>query len=133
MNFVNNLIGQILKFAAESEVKYHVNPWIFCILFFGSAIPLYYGYYRIGRSFIKLEKKKVSRKQVDKRELKIGLTIAIIAWWLPYLYVFIFGRLPAQLMTWFVIFVLVMGVFFVNTLRRKIKPSDKHEDNSPIS
>jgi len=102
-------------------------------LFFGSAIPLYYGYYRIGRSFIKLEKKKVSRKQVDKRELKIGLTIAIIAWWLPYLYVFIFGRLPAQLMTWFVIFVLVMGVFFVNTLRRKIKPSDKHEDNSPIS
>jgi len=102
-----------------------VNPWIFGILFFGSAIPLYYGYYRIGKSALEFENRKFKRKKIDKQELKIGVIISVVAWWIPYLYVILFGRLPLMLWIAFFAFVLIMGIFFVKTLRDKISKAEK--------
>ena len=74
MDVINSVIKSVIDFADKSEATYHVNPWVFCILFFGSAIPLYYGYYRIARSALKIEHGKLHRKKIDKSELKIGGT-----------------------------------------------------------
>jgi hypothetical protein len=125
MDIVNSAISAVIGFAAKSEATYHVNPWIFCILFFGSAIPLYYGYYRIGKSALKFEHGKLHRKEIDKTELKIGVVIAIIAWWVPYIYVIIFGKLPFYLWLIFAALVLVTGTFFLMALRKKILNAEK--------
>ncbi len=109
-----------MDFAAKSEATYHVNPWIFCVLFFGSALPLYYGYYRIGRSVIKIEEGKITRKHLNKKELKIGVMISSAAWILPYSYVLIFGKLPMDIILIFIAIVFVLGLFFVKTLISKI-------------
>jgi hypothetical protein len=127
MDIINLTIKYVLEFAAKAEADYNVNPWIFCILFFGSAIPLYYGYYRIGRSALKFEDRKLKRKEIDKKELKIGLTFSIIAWWLPYVYVIIFGRLPIEIWLVFYGFVAIMAVFFAKTLKQKISDAKKVE------
>ncbi|MEI7539610.1 MAG: hypothetical protein WCJ36_02475 [Candidatus Saccharibacteria bacterium] len=120
MDFVNQIIKLVTDFATKSEATYHVNPWIFCVLFFGSALPLYYGYYRIGKSVIKIEDGKITRKHLNKKELKIGVAITITAWWIPYLYVVLFGKLPLNLWLVFLSFVLVMGIFFMKTLISRI-------------
>ena len=124
MNIINTVINYLLDFAAKSEANYHVNPWIFCILFFGSALPLYYGYYRIARSALTFENRKLKRKDINHRELKIGITISVIAWWIPYVYVIIFGRLPLEIWIAFYVFVFIMGVFFIKTLLGKIKKAN---------
>jgi hypothetical protein len=121
VNILNQVQSSIIDFAARSEVTYHVNPWIFCIIFFGSAAPLYYGYYRISKSILVLEDKKIKRKSFDVRELKIGVTISVISWWLPYLYVIIFGKLPFYMWMVFILFVAIMGILFVSTLVSKIR------------
>ena len=125
MDLINSVINYVIEFAAKAEADYNVNPWIFCILFFGSAIPLYYGYFRIGRSALKIEDRKLKRKQIDKKELKIGLTISIISWLIPYVYVIIFGKLPVEM--WFVFFgfVILMGVFFVKELKERMYNAKK--------
>jgi len=128
MDIVNSIVKYLTDFAVTSEATYHVNPWIFCILFFGSAIPLYYGYYRIGKSTLKFEDRKLKRKQIDRKELKIGIIISVIAWWIPYLYVIAFGRLPWNYWLLFFLFVAIMGVFFVKALLGKIK-NTRNEDN----
>jgi len=120
MDFVNQIIKLVMDFAAKSEATYHVNPWIFCVLFFGSALPLYYGYYRIGRSVIKIEEGKITRKHLNKKELKIGVMISSAAWILPYSYVLIFGKLPMDIILIFIAIVFVLGLFFVKTLISKI-------------
>lgn len=125
MNVIDITVQYLRDFAMTSEANYHVNPWIFCILFFGSALPLYYGYYRIGESALKIEDRKLKRKKVDTRELKIGVTISVIAWWIPYLYVIMFGKLPLDIWIVFGVFVLVMGVIFVKTLIDKIVKATK--------
>lgn len=125
MDAINYAINYILDFAAKSEATYHVNPWIFCILFFGSALPLYYGYYRIARSALKFENRKLKRKDINHRELKIGITISVIAWWIPYIYVIIFGRLPMHVWAMFYVFIAIMGVFFVKNLKSRIAKSEK--------
>ncbi len=127
MDIISWVINYIVDFAAKAQADYNVNPWIFCILFFGSAIPLYYGYFRIGRSALKFENRKLKRKEIDKAELKIGLTISIAAWWLPYVYVIIFGRLPIEMWLIFYGFIAVMGLFFVKTLKQKISDAKKAE------
>jgi len=124
VNIINTVINYLLDFAAKSEANYHVNPWIFCILFFGSALPLYYGYYRIARSALTFENRKLKRKDINHRELKIGITISVIAWWIPYVYVIIFGRLPLEIWIAFYVFVFIMGVFFIKTLLGKIKKAN---------
>ena len=128
MDIINWAINYIVDFAAKAQADYNVNPWIFGILFFGSAIPLYYGYYRIGRSALKFEDRKLKRKELDKKELKIGLTISIAAWWIPYVYVVIFGRLPIELWLVFYGFVLLMGLFFIKTLKQKISDAKNGSD-----
>jgi hypothetical protein len=110
---------------ATSEATYHVNPWIFGILFFGSAIPLYYGYYWIGRSALKLEGKKLKRKKLDKRQLKIGIIISVVAWWIPYVYVILFGKLPFDIWVIFILVILITGIFFLKTLHNKISKAEK--------
>ena len=120
MDVINAALGYLQDFAVQADTVYHVNPWIFGILFFGSALPLYYGYYRIGRSALKIEDKKIKRKELDKKELKIGIMISSIAWWIPYLYVIFFGKLPVEIWVIFFVFVLAMGVFFVKTLRDRV-------------
>jgi|GEM_PF-888401 len=125
MDIINSIIKYLQDFVATSESTYHVNPWIFGILFFGSAIPLYYGYYRIGKSALEFENRKFKRKKIDKQELKIGVIISVVAWWIPYLYVILFGRLPLMLWIAFFAFVLIMGIFFVKTLRDKISKAEK--------
>lgn len=124
MNIINSAISYLLDFAAKSEANYHVNPWIFCILFFGSALPLYYGYYRIARSALTIENRKLKRKVINHRELKIGIVISVIAWWIPYVYVILFGRLPLEIWVSFYAFVFIMGAFFIKTLIGKIKKAN---------
>jgi len=128
MDIFNSVITYITDFAATSEATYHVNPWIFGILFFGSAIPLYYGYYRIGKSALKFEDKKLIRKKLDKRELKIGITISVFSWWIPYIYVIMFGKLPLNLWITFIVFVLVTGFFFIKALRDKVSKAEEEID-----
>ncbi len=125
MDVINATIKSVIDFASKSEAAYHVNPWIFCILFFGSAIPLYFGYFLIGRSFVRFEGKKLIRKKLDKNSLRLGVIVSVIAWWIPYIYVFIFGKLPVDLMILFVAFLILTGVFFVKTLRDKVIAAEK--------
>ncbi len=125
MDIINWAINYIVDFAAKAQADYNVNPWIFSILFFGSAIPLYYGYFRIGRSALKIENKRLKRKKFDKAELKIGLTISIIAWCIPYVYVVIFGKLPFEMWLIFYGFIAIMSIFFVKTLKQKISDAKK--------
>lgn len=122
---LNFVIEYLKDFAIKSETIYHVNPWIFGILFFGSAIPLYYGYYRIGKSVIKFEHKKFTKKNLDKKELRIGLSISIAAWWLPYVYIILFGKLPINIWIFFFVFVIITGIFFAKTLKDKIIAAEK--------
>ena len=75
MDIINSVIKYLTDFAATSEATYHVHPWIFGILFFGSAIPLYYGYYRIGKSALKFEDKKLIRKK-----LSVNITQLFVAY-----------------------------------------------------
>lgn len=114
-------IAYLLDFSKFVEENYKVNPWLFMILFFGSAAPLYYGYYRIGRSAVKIEDRKIKKKKLDVRELKIGIIIASIAWVLPYVYILFWGELPLKGWLIFAVFVVIMGFFFIHTLRAKIK------------
>jgi amino acid transporter len=125
MNFVNYITTYLTEFTKTAEQNYNVNPWIFGILFFGSAIPLYYGYYRIARSALTIKDKKIKRKKLDKKELRIGITISAIAWVLPYVYVALFGKLPTNYWIIFIVFVAVMGIFFIKTLKGKIKEAEK--------
>ena len=117
---IDAIVGYLQDFAIKSETIYHVNPWIFGILFFGSAIPLYYGYFLIGRSVLKFEKRKFKRKKVDKRELRIGVIISSVSWLLPYLYVILFGRLPLYLFLIFIIVISIIGLTFIKTLKKRI-------------
>ena len=59
MDIIDSIITYLKDFLFVSETTYHVSPWVFGILFFGSAIPLYYGYYRIGKSALKFENKNI--------------------------------------------------------------------------
>ena len=125
MDIINPVITYIQDFVSKSEATYHVNPWIFLILFFGSAIPLYFGYFMIARSALKIEGHKLKRKKIDKRELRIGIIISVVAWWIPYIYVMIYGKLPVNLWLIFFIFILATGFFFVKTLHSKITKAEK--------
>lgn len=126
MDIINTALNYLQDFAVKSETIYHVNPWIFGILFFGSAIPLYFGYFLIGRSFVKIENKKIIRKKLDKNGLRIGVIISVIAWWIPYIYVFVVSKLPTDILVLFVVFLLLTGIFFVKTLHSKITASVKN-------
>jgi Na+/citrate or Na+/malate symporter len=125
MSFINYIITYFTEFAQKAEQNYNVNPWIFCILFFGSAIPLYYGYYRIARSALTIKNKKIKRKELDRNELRIGIIIAVLAWMLPYVYMAYFGKLPMNYWLIFIGFVLLMAIFFVKTLKDKISEAKK--------
>lgn len=125
MDIIGSIIKYLQDFAATSEATYHVNPWIFLILFFGSAIPLYFGYFMIAKSALKIEGHKLKRKKIDKRQLRIGIIISVIAWWIPYVYVMAYGKLPLNLWLIFIIFILATGFFFTKTLHSKITKAEK--------
>lgn len=125
MDIINSLVNYLRDFAATSETTYHVNPWVFLILFFGSAVPLYFGYFMIAKSALKIEGHKLKRKKIDKKQLRIGIIISVIAWWIPYVYVMIYGKLPLNLWLVFIIFILATGLFFIKTLHSKINKAEK--------
>jgi amino acid transporter len=120
-----DIVKYLQDFAATSESTYHVNPWIFLILFFGSAIPLYFGYFMIAKSALTIEGRKLKRKKIDHRQLRIGIAISVIAWWVPYVYVMIYGKLPFNMWLIFIIFILATGFFFLKTLHSKITKAEK--------
>jgi len=123
---VESLISYIQSTASYAEQNYHVNPWLFIVLFFGSAIPLYLGYFLIGRSAVKIDGYKLKRRgKVNISELKLGVAVACGAWILPYLYVVLFGTLPMEIWIIFSIFVLIMAIFFVQGLRSKVIDTKK--------
>ncbi|MCX6728397.1 MAG: hypothetical protein NTV39_01345 [Candidatus Saccharibacteria bacterium] len=125
MDIINSLVKYLQDFAATSEATYHVNPWIFLILFFGSAVPLYFGYFLIAKSALKYENHKLKRKKIDRNQLRIGIIVSIAAWWIPYVYVMIFGRLPFGMFAFFIAFILATGFFFIKTLHSKITKAEK--------
>ena len=125
MDIINTTIKYLQDFAVTSEATYHVNPWIFLVLFFGSALPLYFGYFMIAKSALSIEGRKLKRKKIDKRQMQIGIIISIVAWWIPYIYVMIFGKLPINLWFVFIIFILVTGLLFIKTLHSKITRAEK--------
>ena len=125
MDIINPVITYVQDFVSKSEATYHVNPWIFGILFFGSALPLYFGYFIIARSALKIEGHKLKRKKIDKRELRIGIIISIFAWWIPYIYVIMFGRLPIEMWFIFILILTITGLLFLKTLRSKISKAEK--------
>ena len=116
---MDQIVNYVLDFAGKSESQYHVNPWIFIILFFGSSIPLYFGYFLIAKSALKFEGRRLKRKKINKKLMKIGIGVSIISWWIPYIYVIIFGKLPLELWLGFYTIILITGVFFVRTLIKK--------------
>ena len=126
---IDSIIKYLNELAITSQTVYHVNPWVFGCIFLGSAAPLYYGYYRIGKSALTIENRKLKRKKIDKKELKIGIGISVAAWWLPYLYVLFFGKMPLDLWIVFILFVLIMGLFFIKTLIVKIANVKKENIN----
>lgn len=125
MDIISATIKYLQDFAATSEATYHVNPWIFLILFFGSALPLYYGYYRIGKSVVKYEKRENKKQAFDKKELKTGVTISVFAWFIPYIYVVLFGKLPLYIWLIFIAVILITGFLFFRTLKSKIRRAIK--------
>ena len=125
MDIINSIIKYLTDFAATSEATYHVNPWIFGILFFGSAIPLYYGYYRIAKSIVKFEKGKLVMININKVGLRAGIFISCIAWLVPYIYVLLSGKLPFGILLIFISFVIITGLLFVKTLINKISKAEK--------
>lgn len=125
---IETIIANIQRFATFTEQNYHVNPWLFMVLFFGSALPLYFGYYTIGRSAIKFDGRKLKKKKVDTAMLKRGIFIAGAAWVLPYIYVVFWGKLPTKGWIAFAVFVVVMGIFFIQTLHSKVTDSKKKAD-----
>lgn len=122
------ITSHVQNFASFIEQNYQVNPWFFMVLFFGSALPLYYGYYTIGRSAIKIEGHKLKKKKIDTAILKRGIAIASVAWVLPYVYVVFWGKLPVKGWIAFAGFVLVMGIFFIQTLRSKVTSTKKQSE-----
>lgn len=120
MDLITSAIRYVVDFANKSEATYHVNPWIFCILFFGSALPLYYGYYRIGRSVIAYEKRTDKKQAFDKKEMQTGVMISAVAWTIPYLYVILVGDLPWQFWIILTIIIIITGLLFAKTLKTKI-------------
>jgi len=125
VDIINSTVNYLQDFATTSEATYHVNPWIFLILFFGSAIPLYFGYFIIAKSTLRIEGHKLKRKKIDKKQLRIGIIISVIAWWIPYVYVMIYGKLPINMWLIFVIFILATGFLFIKTLHSKITKAEK--------
>jgi len=125
MDIFNSVITYITDFAATSEATYHVNPWVFGVLFFGSAIPLYFGYFMIAKSALKIEGGKLKRKKIDKKQLRIGIITSVIAWCIPYIYVMIYGKLSINLWLIFIIIILVTGFLFIKTLYSKITKAEK--------
>jgi len=125
VDLVNSAINYLKDFAATSEASYRVNPWVFLILFFGSALPLYFGYFMIAKSALKFENQKLKRKKIDKKQLRIGIIISLIAWWIPYVYVMVFGKLPLEMWLVFIIFILATGFLFIKTLHSKITKAEK--------
>ncbi|MEK7447327.1 MAG: hypothetical protein AAB632_00790 [Patescibacteria group bacterium] len=125
---IENVIAHIQRFATFIEQNYHVNPWLFMFLFFGSALPLYFGYYTVGRSAITIEEHKIKRKKIDTVMLKRGVFIASAAWVFPYIYVVFWGKLPVKGWIAFAGFVAVMGIFFVQTLRSKVTDTKKQAE-----
>ena len=125
MDIFNSVITYITDFAATSDATYHVNPWIFGILFFGSALPLYYGYYRIAKSVVKFEKGKFIRININKAGLRTGILISCVAWLIPYIYVLLFGKLPFGILLIFIAFVIITGLLFIRTLMNKISKAEK--------
>lgn len=119
------IIGKIGTYSVYIEQSYRVNPWIFITLFFGSGVPLYYGYYRIARSAIYIAKGKIKKKKLDRTELKKGLIISIIAFWIPYAYVIFFGKLPLNEWVILILFIVIMGGFFIKTIKSKIDLAKK--------
>ncbi len=125
MDIINSTVKYLQDFVATSEVTYHVNPWIFLILFFGSAVPLYFGYFLIAKSALKIEGQKLKRKKIDKNQLRTGIIVSVVAWWIPYVYVMIYGKLPLSMWLVFIIFILVTGFLFIKTLHSKITRAEK--------
>lgn len=122
------IISHIQNFATFIEQNYHVNPWLFMVLFFGSALPLYFGYYTIGKSAVKIEGHKLKKKKIDTVMLKRGIFIASFAWVLPYVYVVFWGELPTKGWIAFAGFVFVMGIFFIQTLHSKVTDTKKQAE-----
>lgn len=132
MYYINLALDYLKDFATKSGSEYNIDPIIFCVLFFGSAIPLYYGYYKIGKSALKIEERKLKRKTIDKSELKKGIIISVASWWIPYVYVIFFGKLPLYLWLGFFAFLIIMGIFFIKTLLKKISNA-KDKDNIDVN
>lgn len=125
---IETVIAHIQRFVTFVEQNYHVNPWLFMFLFFGSALPLYFGYYTIGRSAIKIDGHKLKKKKVDTAMLKRGIIIASCAWVLPYIYVVFWGKLPTKGWIAFAGFVIVMGILFIQTLHSKVIETKKQAE-----
>lgn len=130
MNIIEKVITYVIDFAYRSQNQYGINPWVFCALFFGSAVPLYYGYYRIAKSALQFEERKLKMKKLDRRGLKLGVVISIISWWIPYVYVIIFGKLTVELWLMLGVFILVIGGSFVVSLRKKVLASEQKDVNT---
>jgi fatty acid desaturase len=79
----------------------------------------------IARSALSIEGHKLKRKKIDKRQLRIGIIISVIAWWIPYIYIMVFGKLPFSVWLVFIIFILATGFFFTKTLHSKITKAEK--------
>ncbi len=79
----------------------------------------------IARSALKIEGHKLKRKKIDKRELRIGIIISVVAWWIPYIYVILFGKLPIDIWFIFIFIITITGLLFLKTLHSKISKAEK--------
>lgn len=79
----------------------------------------------IAKSALRIEGYKLKRKKIDKKQLRIGIIISVIAWWIPYVYVMAYGKLPLNMWLIFLLFILATGFLFIKTLHSKITKAEK--------
>jgi len=96
--------------------SYNVSPKIFVFLMIVTTPFFYLGLYLIGKSLIIKEDKKISN-----HKFLIGLTIHVIAWFLPYFYVIFFSNnLPKNFWIFLAVYLTVFGFLAFKKIYKKI-------------
>ena len=76
------IIEWLLRFVADVKARYMVNPWIYVGLMVACAPPFYFCLYRMLRAFVKR----------DPNRGFVLLGACVLIYFLPTLYIVIFGR-----------------------------------------
>lgn len=124
---LDSIYTQIQALTAHIEQNYQVNPWFFIALMTISTPVYYYGYFLVGSSLIKIEQKKITKRH-NRRRLRQGIAVTVFGWYFPYVYVMAFGTLPLWLWVALSLWMLVLGLMLVRSLKRKMNQGSETDE-----